>query len=176
MHGLVDRLRFLLDREDIDPRRLAVEVAETTATCRGAELAVAALGELRSLGLGVIVDHFGRDQAALANLARLGATAVKIDRGVVAQLGQSADSTTLLSGLATLAHSMKLQVVAKGVESRDQLSILEGIDCEGLQGVAVARPMPAESFAEWMVFNAPEANGSDMAADRETVADPRLSA
>ena len=160
LHGMVDRLRFALDRRDLRPDCLGVEVSETAVIGRGAELAVAALSDLRGLGIEVVVDHFGRDQGALSNLALMGASAVKIDRGVVDQLGQSADSTTLLKGLASLAGSLGLDVIAKGVESRDQLRILETVDCAGLQGFAIAPPMTAESFAEWCTFHVPAAEPS----------------
>ncbi|MEM6546794.1 MAG: EAL domain-containing protein [Pseudomonadota bacterium] len=152
-HGFVDRLKLHLDALDLHPNMIGVEVAENVCNERGAELAIKSLHDLRALGVEVTVDDFGRDQASLSNLTQMKAAAVKIDQNIVSQLGQNAESAALLSGLVALARSMNLKVIAAGVEGREQLRALQAIDCDGLQGFAVARPMPSESFAEWLELN-----------------------
>ncbi|MEO1318312.1 MAG: EAL domain-containing protein, partial [Pseudomonadota bacterium] len=92
------------------------------------------------------------DAVALSTISAMSATAVKLDRGLVGQLGEDSEGITLLKGLVTLARSLSLNVVASGVETRAQLDLLRAAGCDAMQGFAVARPEPAESFAAWLSF------------------------
>ncbi|MGF1553524.1 MAG: putative bifunctional diguanylate cyclase/phosphodiesterase [Paracoccaceae bacterium] len=150
--GLAERLAAAVAEAGLSPEDVAVETTEAAAGGRGGEIARALLGDLRDRGFGVVVDRFGRDQVSLAAITAMRPTAVKLDRALVGDLGASAEGLTLLKGLVTLARSLSLEVVAAGVETRAQLAILEGVGCDAMQGFAVARPMSADSLAEWLTF------------------------
>lgn len=149
---VAERIVAALREAGVDPGAVGIEVTEAALGGRGGELAQRALSEAAEQGLSVIVDRFGRDDCALSTVRAMGARLAKIDRGLVAQLGRDADGATLLHGLVSLARSLSLGVVATGVETREQLDLLREVGCDGLQGFAVARPMPAESFAHWLAF------------------------
>ncbi|MEL7173613.1 MAG: EAL domain-containing protein, partial [Pseudomonadota bacterium] len=149
---LPKRLEASMTAAGIAPGQFGVEAAEASATGRGAVLAHETLSTLRRAGAPVIVDRFGRDAVALSTISAMSATAVKLDRGLVGQLGEDAEGITLLKGLVTLARSLSFTVVATGVETRAQLDLLRAAGCDALQGFAVARPEPAESFAAWLSF------------------------
>ncbi|MEL6768904.1 MAG: EAL domain-containing protein [Pseudomonadota bacterium] len=149
---LPKRLAASMAAAGIASGQIGVEAAEASATGRGAVLAQETLETLRAAGAPVIVDRFGRDAVALSTISAMSATAVKLDRGLVGQLGEDAEGITLLKGLVTLARSLSFTVVATGVETRAQLDLLRAAGCDALQGFAVARPEPSESFAAWLSF------------------------
>ncbi|MEL6266084.1 MAG: EAL domain-containing protein [Pseudomonadota bacterium] len=155
-HGVVDRLRFALDRAECPPERIAVEVTERACGGRGAELALETVRGLRRLGLGVTVDRFGRDDVSLAGLTEIRATGVKLDRALVRQLGPGGEGQTLLRGLVSLSRSLSLEICACGVETREQLALLGEVGCDSLQGHAIARAMPVDSYVEWATFFTPK--------------------
>jgi len=150
-----ERLLASLHEANLGPRDLAVEVRESVCSERAHEIALASLSALSAAGVEIILDDFGEDQASLANLSRLQARTVKLDRKIVGRIGTAEDSMPLVTGLVGLARSMGIAVIAKGVESRSQIARLEGLACDGIQGEALARPMPADSFGEWLSLNAP---------------------
>ncbi|MEM8758949.1 MAG: EAL domain-containing protein [Pseudomonadota bacterium] len=149
---LPKRLAAAMAEAGLAPGQIGVEAAEASATGRGDVLAQETLSTLRGGGAPVLVDRFGRDAVALSTISAMSATAVKLDRGLVGQLGEDSEGITLLKGLVTLARSLSLNVVASGVETRAQLDLLRAAGCDAMQGFAVARPEPAESFAAWLSF------------------------
>ncbi|MEM6487287.1 MAG: EAL domain-containing protein [Pseudomonadota bacterium] len=155
--GVADRIRFMLDRADCPPERLAVEVTESACGGRGAQLAGATLRQLRQMGVRIVVDRFGRDEVSLAGLAAIRASGVKLDRALVGQLGAGGEGQTLLQGLVTLSRSLDVEICACGVETREQLAAIAEVGCDSLQGHAIARAQPIYSFIEWMTFMAPQA-------------------
>ncbi|MEO1773312.1 MAG: EAL domain-containing protein [Pseudomonadota bacterium] len=149
---LVAQLATALEERGLPATSLGIEVAEAALGGRGGDLARRSCAEAADRGMAVIVDRFGRDDCALATVGAMRGRLAKIDRALVAQLGQDAEGATLLRGLVALAGSLSLPVIATGVETRDQLEQLGAVGCDGLQGFAVARPMGAGSFATWLSF------------------------
>jgi diguanylate cyclase (GGDEF)-like protein len=152
--GAVARIEGALETAGIAPARLAIEVREAVCHARGHEIALAALAEIAALGVEVTLDDFGEDQAAVANLQKLRVASAKIDRQLVARIGGDQDSIGLVRALAGLARSMQLSVYAKGVETAAQTGLLAPV-CDGLQGAALAPPMPEDRFADWLARRPP---------------------
>jgi diguanylate cyclase (GGDEF)-like protein len=106
------------------------------------------LRALRALGVRVGIDDFGTGHSSLAYLARLPVDALKIDRSFIITMLQSVDTMTLVSTIISLAHALKLKVVAEGVESQDQAKVLRLLRCDEMQGYLYSKPLPAEGLIE----------------------------
>ena len=103
------------------------------------------LQQVRQLDLAIAIDDFGTGYSSLAYLAKLPVQALKIDRSFVATMLEQADAMTLVAAIISLAHSLRLEVVAEGVETEAQALALTAMDCDVLQGYWFGRPVP---FAE----------------------------
>jgi diguanylate cyclase len=108
---------------------------------------IAKLSEIRDLGVGISIDDFGTGHSSLAYLARLPVNAVKIDRLFVSSMLENAGTLRLVSTMIELAHSLRLKVVAEGVESPEQAAALRTLHCDEIQGYLVGRPVPWEEMA-----------------------------
>jgi diguanylate cyclase (GGDEF)-like protein len=98
---------------------------------------------LRSAGVSVAVDDFGTGYSSLAYVARLPIRGLKIDRSFVTNMTQSQESLAIVRSVISLAHSLKLEVIAEGVETEQQAAILEELSCDQLQGYLFSRPVPS---------------------------------
>lgn len=112
------------------------------------KLSVATLQAVRAMGVRVAVDDFGTGFSSLSYLAKLPIDTLKIDRSFVTELGGPPAALSLIGAIINLAHSLKLRVVAEGVETQEQLRLLRSLNCDEVQGFLVSRPLPAETFAE----------------------------
>jgi diguanylate cyclase (GGDEF)-like protein/PAS domain S-box-containing protein len=99
------------------------------------------LQKLRELGLGIAVDDFGTGYSSLRYLAKLPVQTLKIDRSFIDTMRQEKDTMTLVATVISLAHSLRLKVVAEGVETEDQAGILKQLACDEMQGYLFARPL-----------------------------------
>jgi diguanylate cyclase (GGDEF)-like protein/PAS domain S-box-containing protein len=124
---------------------LWLEITESTVM-RDAESALSALGALRALGLHLAVDDFGTGYSSMAYLAQMPVESLKIDRSFVADVGRRADSTAITTAIVSLAHALRLQVVAEGIEQPDQLEHLRAMGCEFGQGYLFGPARPAEFY------------------------------
>jgi diguanylate cyclase (GGDEF)-like protein len=105
------------------------------------------LNALRALGMKVAIDDFGTGHSSLAYLARLPVDALKIDRSFIDKMLDDATAMTLVQTIISLAHSLKLLVVAEGVESEEQARMLRLLRCDQMQGFLVSKPLPMEEMA-----------------------------
>ena len=151
--GIVDRIKHALDKAGINASSLGVEVVEATAYEEGCEKALKAIDAFAELGTKIIIDDVGSSATDISNLRRLHASAAKIDRMTVSVLGEDEAAMERVQQLAETAREVGIPLIAKGVETRLQIDILMEIGCEGQQGFAIARPMPLDSFTEWLDLN-----------------------
>jgi diguanylate cyclase (GGDEF)-like protein/PAS domain S-box-containing protein len=106
------------------------------------------LQTIRGLGVNIYVDDFGTGYSSLAYIARLPIHALKIDRSFVDGMTQSEDSLAIVTSVISLAHSLKLRVVAEGVETEAQRDLLQKLRCDELQGYLFGRPIPAQDVPD----------------------------
>ncbi|MEM0989657.1 MAG: EAL domain-containing protein [Pseudomonadota bacterium] len=151
--GVVERISAALSEAGIKPHNLGIEVAESVAFDDGHTVALAAIEGFTALGVRVIVDDLGVGKVDPGNLVKLKASCAKIDRMTVGQLGESDDAFDRVKHLADVAAELNIPVIAKGVETRVQIDLLVETGCAGQQGFAIARPMPLDSFTEWLDLN-----------------------
>lgn len=125
-----------------DPHGIDIEITESLLM-ENIEDTIAKLNALRSLAVGIAIDDFGTGYSSLAYLAKLPLQILKIDRSFVSTMVEDPDSQTLVSTMISLAHSLRMEVVAEGVETEEQAGMLHRLRCDQMQGYLVSKPVPA---------------------------------
>jgi len=108
--------------------------------------AVATLEHFRTYGLRLSVDDFGTGYSSLSYLRRFPLDALKVDRAFVRDLATNADDMAITLAIISMAHSLKLEVVAEGVETTEQLDLLANAGCDEMQGFYFSQPVTAEDM------------------------------
>lgn len=144
---LVSAVRRTIAETGFDPRRLTLEITET-ALARNPEMAIEVLGELKRLGVSVALDDFGSGYSSLNVLKRFPVDVLKMDKSFVREIAVGNDDAAIAQAIVTMAHSLKLRVVAEGVETLAQLDLLSDLDCDQMQGYFIGRPVSAQEFAQ----------------------------
>jgi len=129
------------------PHLLELEITESTLM-EYAQDTLLALHRLRALGVRLSIDDFGTGYSSLSYLKRFPVDIIKIDRSFVVDLPRDADDAAIVTAIIALAHSLRLEVVAEGVETADQLRFLQERRCDLLQGYYLSPAVPAEQFAQ----------------------------
>jgi len=143
--NFLDRIVNILDQTKLDPHRLELEVTETSIM-ENSELAVDLLLEIRRLGVRVAIDDFGTGYSSLSYLKRLPIDTVKLDRSFVQGATTDPKDAALVMAIITLAHNLKLKLVAEGVETEEQKSFLRLLRCDEGQGYLFGKPAAADVF------------------------------
>ena len=141
------RTLSLLDRHDLPPSALQLEIAET-ALFR--EPAMAALGRCQQAGISVAIDDFGTGYSSLAYLKRLPANTLKLDRGFVVDIDTDSRDADIAALVVEVAHRFGMAVTAEGVETSAALELLSSIDVDKAQGYQVARPSSPAVLTDWL--------------------------
>jgi diguanylate cyclase (GGDEF)-like protein/PAS domain S-box-containing protein len=151
---LPDIVRSVLRETSVDPSQLEIEVTES-AVIADAAAGVAALEELRALGVRLSLDDFGTGYSSLSYLRTLPITGVKIDRSFSSSLGSDGRSIELVASIVAMAKVLGLSVIAEGVETEEQADLLTEIGCDELQGYLFGEPMPGEHARRRIAEGAP---------------------
>jgi EAL domain-containing protein (putative c-di-GMP-specific phosphodiesterase class I) len=147
--GFADSVKHLLDRYDVDPTTLEIEVTESTAMEEGA-LVQQQVDELRKLGVRFAIDDFGMGYSNLGRLKALAFETLKIDRSLITGIGEDPASESLLYTILDMAKAIHADVVAEGIETADQLAFLRNAGCRYYQGYYGGKPMQADDFIAWV--------------------------
>jgi len=141
----IDRVRSVLLETGLEAGALDLEITETTAM-QNAETSVEVIHALRALGVGVSIDDFGTGYSSLNYLKRFPITCVKIDRVFVRDLATSDGDAAIVAAVIGIARSLRIRVIAEGVENAEQLAFLRRRKCDAAQGYLFSRPVAAESI------------------------------
>jgi diguanylate cyclase (GGDEF)-like protein/PAS domain S-box-containing protein len=136
-----------LNDTGLDPKNLELELTESVLM-RRAEATESILKTLRAKGIQVAVDDFGTGYSSLSYLRRLPIDALKIDQSFVRQITTDPDETTIVTAVIGMGRSLKLRVVAEGVETQQQLAFLQQHECDEAQGYYFSRPVIPQQFAK----------------------------
>ena len=139
---LVERVAATLQQHGVPPAELCLEATESILM-RDADVTMATLNRLRDLGVKLSVDDFGTGYSSLSYLRRFPINQLKIDRSFVNEVTENPDDAAIIAAIASLAHTLKLEVVAEGVETAEQMSRLAEQGCRMMQGFFFSRPLPA---------------------------------
>jgi EAL domain-containing protein (putative c-di-GMP-specific phosphodiesterase class I) len=139
----------LLARRDVPPTCLTLEVTED-GVIADPEGAAATLDAIARLGVRIALDDFGTGWSSLAHLRRLPVAELKIDRSFVADMVTDDDDAAIVRTTLDLARSLRLRVVAEGVEDDDTWALLSELGAEAIQGFVLSRPLPAAQIDAWL--------------------------
>jgi len=160
--NLLATVQDVLKRTGLPPVCLELEVTEGTVMT-DVDAAITTLYLIKEMGIGISVDDFGTGYSSLAYLAQFSLDVLKIDQSFVRRLSTDRAVANIVAAIIRLAHSLDLEVVAEGVETKEQLGCLRELNCEQLQGYFFSRPIPGQEFAAllwgWTPYafeNAPE--------------------
>lgn len=143
------RITELLADCRIEPRRLMLEITET-AIMNDATRSLETLARLHKLGITIGIDDFGTGYSSLNYLKQLPAHCLKIDRSFIKDLAHTENDAAIVRHTIALAHSLKMSVVAEGVETDEAFTLLCRLGCDRAQGYYIARPLPASQLTQWL--------------------------
>lgn len=144
-HFLVD----CMQRHGLTPSMLSIELTESTMLDEEG-VASSELKRLRELGFHLLIDDFGTGQSSLSKLQSLDIDLIKIDQSFVVNLGEDVQSKALCSAVVSIGRALNIKVVAEGVETPEQLRILQQIGCDEVQGYLISKPVPAHLIPQLM--------------------------
>ncbi len=147
--GVVRYLTGLLQRTDILPGRLELEITET-ALIQEPERALEILKQIAALGIVLSIDDFGTGYSSLAYLRNMPISTLKIDRTFVRDLLTKTQDQLIARSIIQLAHSLELEVVAEGVETAEVLARLQSMGCDQAQGYYISPPLPLDKLQTWL--------------------------
>ena len=145
----------ILDETGLPPKYLELELTESSIM-QNAEFAAGMLSRLKSMGINISIDDFGTGFSSLVSLKRLPIDALKIDQSFVRDATSDPDDAALVMAIITLAHNLRLKVIAEGVETEDQLRFLQLLRCDEIQGYFFSKPLPAEALVVLIRFRSHE--------------------
>jgi EAL domain-containing protein (putative c-di-GMP-specific phosphodiesterase class I) len=146
---IVPVVRRVLEQSGLPPAMLELELTEGLLM-ENPEEKEALLRELKGLGVTLALDDFGTGYSSLSYLRRFPFDILKIDRSFIRDLTTDPDDAELTLSIISMAHSLRLQVVAEGVETLEQLQFLQAHGCDLIQGFYFSKPLPAARFSAWL--------------------------
>jgi diguanylate cyclase (GGDEF)-like protein/PAS domain S-box-containing protein len=141
----VDTVRAVITQSAVPPG-IDLEITESLVM-EDVASNVSKLNEIRELGVSIAVDDFGTGYSSLAYLAKLPVQILKIDRSFIITMLEEPDIMSLVSTIISLAHSLRLKVVAEGVDAEEQAKMLRLLRCDQMQGYLFSKPLPLEALA-----------------------------
>jgi EAL domain-containing protein (putative c-di-GMP-specific phosphodiesterase class I) len=108
------------------------------------------LSELRKIGVRIAIDDFGTGYSSLSYLRNLPVDTIKVDRSFVRDVVKNQDGAAITAAILAMTHSLRLEAVAEGVETTEQVEFLAHHGCKMVQGFLFSRPLPAADFCKWL--------------------------
>jgi diguanylate cyclase (GGDEF)-like protein/PAS domain S-box-containing protein len=155
--NFINRINAILRKYEVSPTSLELEITETTLM-ENPSRTIKLLDELYSLGLHLAIDDFGTGYSSLSALQQFPISTLKIDQSFVRDVATNADDATIVGTIIHMGRSLKMDVVAEGVETEDQLNFLQTLDCTYVQGLLFGDPMSSDNYLELLLA---QAEGTD---------------
>ena len=144
----VQTVNDVLHKTGLEPRLLELEITESILV-NHEDWIVSAMNDLRSTGVSFSIDDFGTGYSSLSYLKRFPVSTLKIDISFIRHITTNQDDAAIALAITSMAHSLKLNVVAEGVENSEQLAIIQNQGCDNVQGFLIAKPMLPTDFLAW---------------------------
>lgn len=141
-----DQVRALLKESAVLAEALEFEITESLLM-QDIEGSIEKLSIIRDMGVSIAIDDFGTGYSSLAYLSRLPVNALKVDQSFTRGMLHGEENMSIVSTIISLAHAMKLKVIAEGVETQEQRNVLKSLGCDEIQGYLISRPVPAANAA-----------------------------
>jgi len=141
--NLVKIIAQVLESTKLEPHYLELEITESIAM-QDMNLTISVLRTLRSMGIQIAIDDFGTGYSSLSSLKHFPLDKLKIDQSFVRELVTDSYDAAIITAVVALGHGLKLEVIAEGVETQEQLKFLRSVKCDGVQGYYLSRPLPAQ--------------------------------
>ena len=151
---LLEKVEWELDRFELRPERLVVEILETVVATSPDDTVARNINGLSTLGCQIDLDDFGTGHASISSIRRFAIQRLKIDRSFVMKVDQDAEQQRMVSAILLMAERLDLDTLAEGVETAGEHTMLAQLGCGHVQGFGLARPMPFEKTASWMTSHA----------------------
>jgi diguanylate cyclase (GGDEF)-like protein len=145
--NFLSTVKRIIGSSGIDPRFLTLELTESLLL-GNIDDKIKLLKSLKSMGLKLSIDDFGTGYSSLSYLRKLPLDELKIDRSFIMEVSKSADSRAIVSTIVFLARSLKLSIVAEGIEKKEELEFLRKLGCHQYQGFFFSRPVPSNEIVE----------------------------
>lgn len=145
----VATVRTILTEEKISPQRLELEITESLFADNIGNIELI-FKDLQDMGIRLAIDDFGTGYSSLSYLKRFPVNTVKIDRAFMRDVPEDQDAARLVQSIIVMAHNLNNDVVAEGIETKDQLTFLQRNHCEQGQGYYLSRPLPASEFVSYL--------------------------
>jgi EAL domain-containing protein (putative c-di-GMP-specific phosphodiesterase class I) len=142
--NLIQQIKSVLEETHVAPQSLKLEITESMVM-EDFDAAIEMLQQMRNLGIELSIDDFGTGYSSLSYLHRFPISTLKIDRSFVSRMTEHGENAEIVRTIVMLARSLKMDVVAEGVETQEQLSQLAILECEYGQGYYFAKPLSAEN-------------------------------
>ncbi len=155
--NFINRISSILRHYQVSPTSLELEITETTLM-ENQERTIKLLDELYSLGLYLAIDDFGTGYSSLSALQQFPISTLKIDKSFVRHVATNADDATIVGTIIHMGKSLKMDVVAEGVETEEQLAFLQQMNCTYVQGLLFGEPMSADNYLQLLLS---QAEGTD---------------
>ncbi|RPE63315.1 diguanylate cyclase/phosphodiesterase [Pacificibacter maritimus] len=148
--ALVDKIRWELDRFELAPSRLTVEILENVISYSENDTITRNITALSQLGCGIDLDDFGTGHASISNIRRFAVKRIKIDRSYVTRCDIDREQQDMLAAILTMAERINLETLTEGVETVGEHAMLAQLGCGHVQGFSIAHPMAFDLTMEWM--------------------------
>lgn len=153
--NLVERIKIILNRYDVDPSLITIEITESMAM--DAAKALVILQELKTLGVKLAIDDFGTGYSSLNYLKQFPIDYLKIDQSFIFDILDDQDDRDITDSIILLGHRLNMSLVAEGVETKAHVELLRGMHCDILQGYYYSKPIPKEALIGFLTsFNQTE--------------------
>ncbi len=147
--NIVENLLSALEEHGLSPQSVQLEITESVAV-QNIELTMQVLREIKRHGIGIAIDDFGTGQSSLMYLRRFPIDTIKIDQAFVRDVTSDDSAAAIVSYIINLAHTLRLNVVAEGVETEEQYSFLRLNGCDQMQGYLFSKALPAANASEYV--------------------------
>lgn len=144
-NDFIGRVEAILAGFDIDTSLLEFELTESWLV-ENFEEAIEKLNRIKTSGITISIDDFGSGYSSLSYLSKLPIDVIKIDRSLISDIAQNLNAQSMVANVTRMAHDMNMQVVVEGVETLEQLLMLEQLKCDLIQGFFIAKPLPEDKF------------------------------
>lgn len=148
--NLVDKIAWELDRFELEPQRLTIEILESVISEGPNDIIAHNVAALAKLGCQIDLDDFGTGHSSITNIRRFDVSRLKIDRSFVSRVHEDREQQQLVTAILTMAERLNLDTLAEGVESEGEHTMLAQLGCGHIQGFGLARPMPFDETISWL--------------------------